>query len=244
MLARILLFIPLGISLSFFTTGCSSTNTLSNTNTIEQGINAVMKNIETNSAQFVQEQNTIDTAPAAVINRRYTQLTSNTNIATISLYTATQAPIYPHAEHLRLDYAKLAGIQYQNGTYGLQTILEAMDSSASGVADTLALFKKYHAVSTADYYTTIMPSDLTSQEQASFILKEAYTVYNVFYPETPSLQLKQLNLVESMTNLTGLDIQQLTLLESKFKLQSVISLLPNDLSYKGAALELIANEWK
>lgn len=236
---KILLF-PLLFTGALIWQGCLGTASTTQ-NQLRQAVNAEVEKINTNTQEFIQEN--LGATPETVLDKKYSQLVENVGPKDIFTYSANGTPGYPVAfylsEQLNVDYPKLAFVQYQSGTMGLQGLLEAMDQTAPGVAEMLALMRKNHRMTEASYYQENMPAGLTDQEQAAFIVQTIYDTETIFYPGTPDLTNAQAELVDQLVQLSGLPKIQLSVLADQWKIYSAFEIMPDSLEYKVEAQRLI-----
>lgn len=208
---------------------------------LEQALNQEIQKINTNTQEFIEKN--LGKTPEEVLITRHEELLAKFGQKEIYAFKADGTPGYPIAfylaQQLDIEYAKLAFVQYQSGTMGLQGLLETMDPSAPGVTSNLELVKKYHAMTEPGYYEENMPSGLSDQEQAEYIVQTIYDVEVIFYPEKPELTNAQLDLVEKLSNLTNLSKDQLSVLADQWKMYSAFEIMPDSLPYKEEALRLI-----
>lgn len=231
--------------------GCSSSASLTgnsqNTNGISpEVIEAAEAEAKENNREFVQDNAGLP--PTEIIELRYEKAiqVSGPPNEYFELFNSEGEPNWEHAyyiaEHLQVDYSKTAYIQYNGGTYGLESTLAAMDQKFPGVTQTLTDFQRYHVVTDldSDFWKEKLATADTPQAKAELIVSTLADEYRRFYGEANSNSSTQQATVATISQLTGLSSDDLTVIwEGRGYLSDIIEVLPNDWPYKTAVLDLL-----
>ncbi len=230
-------------------TGCSATNTLDTSS--ESGISQDVINEAEAQAQADNQDFVEDNAglpPEEIIELRYEKAVkvSGPPNEYFELFNADGQPNWEHAyyiaQHLQVDYSKTAYIQYNSGTYGLESTVAAMDQKIPGVTQTLKDFQEYHAITEidSDYWKQQLATADTPQAKAELLVSTLAQEYRKFYGEPDDTYSAQTATVAAVSQLTGLSSDDLgIILEGRGYLSDIIEVLPNDWQYKSAVLELL-----
>jgi len=146
------------------------------------------------------------------------------------------------SKELGLDYDTLVYIQIQSGTYGLQGMLDAMDSSLPHVADVQEAIHTWHDVTDYDpaYFNKIMPAGLSDQEKVEFIVKTFADEYRIFSEPYGTGYIAEPDQLAQMVKLTGLNEEELTLVFKYGWIESVVELFPASWEYTEQVKALVA----
>lgn len=146
------------------------------------------------------------------------------------------------AESLGLDYKTLAYIQTQSGTFGLQSMLDAMDSNIPEVAQLQEEFHLWHDFTSYDstLITKHVPDGLSDQEEVEFLIQsfaEQYRLfsegYNLYYISNPEA-------LADIVTLTGLNEDDLTIIFAYGWPDSFVEILPDTWEHKEAVMAVFS----
>lgn len=239
------------ITFGFLLSGCSATSTIDSSNDNTKGISQDVINEAETQAQEENQEFVEDNAglpPEEIIELRYEKAVTVSGPPNeyFQLYDADGKPNWEHAyyiaQHLQVDYSKTAYIQYNGGTYGLESTLAAMDKKVPGVADTLKDFQEYHAITDldSDYWKQKLATADSSQAKAELLVSTLGQEYRKFYGEPTDAYSIQNGTVTAVSSMTGLSSDDLgAIMQGRGYLSDIIEVLPNDWSYKSAVLELL-----
>ena len=181
--------------------------------------------------------------PAEVLQQRYDEFVQRDGEPSDTI-TNSVSPSFAVAkyvaEQLDLPYAQLAYVQYESGTFGLQSLLETMDQTVDTTATVTLQVKGLNAIDDPAFYQANMPDGLSDQEQAAYIVQTAAQHLRVFYPTADVTPIQQ-DVVNQLVVITGLSKDDLAVLEDQYRLESVLEILPDSLAYKSQALTLLAS---
>ncbi len=154
--------------------------------------------------------------------------------------------IYGHADILEqkvgLDYNKLSYVQFLSGTSGMNSLVEAMDSSAPGVKEVQEMFEQYDAITDYDpvYFESIMPEGLSDDEKVAFIVKSFADLYRVFrepYDSTGMSEFASEDMKQIQAD-TGLDEDDLRTIFAYGFPELIAEAFPDSWAYKIKFIEL------
>lgn len=190
-----------------------------------------------------------NSSPEEAVNGKYDELVTQYGEpdAYFTLYTGND-PSWEQSfyisEQLGLDYEKLAYIQQQSGTYGLQSVLQAMKSDEK-VDAVLKVFLDYHDATDGDisYFKKTMPKNLTAQEEAEFIAQEIVKVYLPFF-KIENVSTWNQTFVDKYAEISGLNKENLEAIDTWWSLDFYTELLPDELEYKVELEALILNRYE
>lgn len=244
---------PVLSSLAFMLllSGCATTTTVDSSTNNTVGISQdVISEAETKAQEdnqdFVEENAGLP--PEEIIELRYEKAVTVSGPPNeyFELYNADGKPNWEHAyyiaQHLQVDYSKTAYIQYNGGTYGLESTLAAMDKKVPGVAETLKDFQEYHTITDIDseYWKQQLAAADTPQAKAELLVSTLGQQYRKFYGEPTDAYSIQNGTVTAVSSLTGLSRDDLgAIMQGRGYLSDIIEVLPNDWPYKSAVLELL-----
>lgn len=231
--------------------GCTSSATVTgnsqNTNGFSpEVIEAAEAEAKENNREFVQDNSGLP--PNEIIELRYEKAiqVSGPPNEYFTLFNDAGEPNWEHAyyiaEHLQVDYSKTAYIQYNGGTYGLESTLAAMDQQFPGVAQTLTEFQQYHVITDldSDFWKDKLATADTPQAKAELIVSTLAQEYRTFYGEATDTSTAQKATLATISQLTGLSSDDLAVIwEGRGYVRDIIEILPNDWPYKTAVLDLL-----
>ncbi len=215
----------------------------------EEQVDTVIEGADEQNAEFVEEY--AGGAPEEIIEIRYQE--------TITLYGPSDEYFTPYddegnpsnyelayyiAQNLNVEYEKVAYVQLNSGSKGLESILQAMDETAPGVADTLRDFEEYHQVTNLDseYWTEQLSALSTSEDKANFVIETLSEQYRElgFSDDVSELAPYQKTAVAAVAEISGISEEDLAVIyEGKGYLEGVIEVLPDDWQYKEAILKIL-----
>lgn len=231
--------------LSLFT--LSACETPSTEDRIDEALDEAVEDAKETGEEFVEENaggvpEEVMTAKYDLLLKQYGPLTYEAGLDTAGNRTLGHSDKI--ATDLGLDYETLVYIQIQSGTYGLQSMLDAMDSSIPEVAQLQEQIQTWHDVTGYDpvYFAEIMPKGLSDQEQVEFIVQTFADQYRLFSEGHGYYYISQPDALTQMVSLTGLDEENLTLIFAYGWIESVVELFPDTWEYKQQALDLVSQK--
>lgn len=239
------------ITFGLILSGCSTTTTVDSSNDNTVGISQDVINEAETQAQEENQEFVEDNAglpPEEIIELRYEKAVTVSGPPNeyFELYDADGKPNWEHAyyiaQNLQVDYNKTAYIQYNGGTYGLESTLAAMDKKFPGVTQTLKDFQEYHTITDLDseYWKQQLATADTPQAKAELLVSTLGQEYRKFYGESTDTSLTQEGTISAVSSLTGLSSDDLgAIIQGRGYLSDIIEVLPNDWPYKSAVLELL-----
>ncbi len=233
----------LSLSAGLALNGCAPE--LTETEKLDLAVDEATQQVEDMNTEFSEQYQ--GGTPEEVLDARYTEAVKqygepseyDTGLDSDGSHNMGHADLI--SNRLGLDYSKLVYVQIMGGTYGLQTILETMDSSNPEVKGLVEIFHNYHSLTNydAEYTKGLIPSGLSDQEEAAFIVKTYADEYRLFYEGYRSIWISNPDMVDQVATLTGLNKDDLTMIFAYGNMQEVVNLLPDGLSYKGDLAELL-----
>lgn len=146
------------------------------------------------------------------------------------------------ADVLGLDYRTLAYVQTQSGTFGLQSMLDAMDSNIPEVAQLQKEFHLWHDLTDYNpaFIAKIIPEGLSDQEEVEFIVhsfaeqhrlfSEGYDLYYISNPEA----------LTEILAITELNEEDLTIIFAYGWPESLVKLFPDTWEHKEAVMAVFS----
>lgn len=213
--------------------------------TPEEQVDTAIEEVQDMNTDFYNQYK--DGTPEEVLDARYTELvkqygepdTYDSGLNADGSHNIGFADVL--STELNLDYAKLAYVQIQTGTYGIQTLLETMDQEDAAVTELTASVQNYHKLTDydADYIEELMPSGLSDQEKVEFIVKTFADEYRMYYEPYRTAYISNPETVKKMAELGGLNGEDLALIFAFGYIQDVVNLFPDSWESKADVAELL-----
>lgn len=183
--------------------------------------------IEAQQSEF--EQMYGGESPEVVLNAKYDEIVSEEGESTSDRINEFSAFF---ASELGLDEAKMSYVQHWEGTYGIQGLIQTMDSEADGVASSLEIIEHYHQVRSYD------EADFAglSAEEIFDVFVDAYIA--IYGEDVESNNFKD-NKATQILELTGFDWDRARILvEHHLTTNRIFELFPEDFENKEALMNL------